>query len=182
MEGGCVISSASHSNIISCSKFLSDPFVGPNHVLVSDMDVSSIMSLSCMSHSKRKRWKASVCLSALKDGVSRHTFTSSTGCALLSLPSAEVLSIFISAGVLRVFLTLSLISVPGKQDNLIVARTLWIYNLWIGCCILGAGDILVGLIGRNRSTGRELSIASFAVMMLLWYRTYHLHLFLSIVV
>lgn len=114
----------SHILIISCSKFLFDPFTGLNHVLVSDMDVSSIMSLSCMSHSKRKRWNASVCLSALKEGVSRHTFTSSTGCALLSLPSVEVLSIFISAGVLRVFLTLSLMSVPAKQDNLIVARAL----------------------------------------------------------
>lgn len=107
----------SHILIISCSKFLFDPFTSLNHVLVSDMDVSSIM-FSCMSHSKRKRWKASVCLSALKDGVSRHTFTSSTGCALLSLPSVEVLSIFISAGVPRVFLTLSLMSVPAKQDKL----------------------------------------------------------------
>lgn len=117
-EGGLFVSSlVSPSIIIACSKFLFDPFIGLNHVLVSDMDVSSIISLSCMSHSKRKRWKASFCLSALKDCVSRHTFTSSTGWALLSLPSAEVLSIFISAGVLRVFLTLSLISVPAKQHN-----------------------------------------------------------------
>ncbi len=116
--GGWFVSSlASHSIIISCSKFLFDSFIGLDHVLVSDMDVSSIISLSCMSHSKRKRWKASVCLSALKDCVSRDTFTSSTGCALLSLPSAEVLSIFISAGVLRVFLTLSLISVPENKTT-----------------------------------------------------------------
>lgn len=81
-----------------------------HHVLVSDMEVSSIMSFSCKSHSKRNRWKASA------GGVSKDiALLSSRGCAWVSLSSAEVLSIFFKAVVLGIIFTLSLISVPVPE-------------------------------------------------------------------
>lgn len=86
-----------------------------HHVLVSDMEVSSIMSLSRKSHSKRKRWKASA------GGVSRDiTLPSSRGCAWFSLSSAELLRIFFKAVVLGINFTLSLISVPVSEKQLII--------------------------------------------------------------
>lgn len=88
---------------------------GWDHVLVSDK-VSSITSLSYMSHSRVKesrRGVSSIILSWLDSGVSKDVIlvSSNFGVARWS-PGSDVFSIFISAGVFRLPRTLSLMSVP----------------------------------------------------------------------